>query len=119
MLKAQSQTHRDRIKVKVGEHLRIIRMNEAAMIYSESKITFIKVGNGRSYPIDQSVEQLAGQLDPHQFYQVNRSQVINIDFIKDVVTFSNSRLKIILSIADAPEIVIARERVKAFKTWLG
>ena len=119
LLLSQKQNYRDRIKVKVGDHLRIIKMEEVAIIYSESKITFLQVSTGRSYPIDQSVEQITRQLPPHQFHQVNRSQVVNIDYIKDVISYSNSRLKVILMPDDAPEVVVSRERVKGFKTWLG
>jgi two-component system response regulator LytT len=119
LLSTQQQHYRDRIKVKVGDHLRVIKMEEVAIIYSESKITFLQLASGRSYPIDQSVEQITKALAPKQFYQVNRSQVVNIDYIKDVITYSSSRLKVLLSSADAPEIVVSRERVKGFKAWLG
>jgi two-component system response regulator LytT len=119
LLSAQQQKYRDRIKVKVGDHLRIIKMEEVAMVYSENKITFIQVANGRSYPIDQSLEQLFGELEPRRFYKVNRSQIINIDYVNDVIAFSNSRLKVFLMLKEAPEIVVSRERVKAFKEWLG
>ncbi len=119
LLNPTSDNYRSRIKVKIGDRLRSIKMNEVALFYSESKITFIRVEDGRSYPIDQSLEQISEELDPQQFHRVNRSQIVNIDFVSDVITYSNSRLKILLAGAAKVEIVVSRERVKEFKRWLG
>ncbi|MEO0339349.1 MAG: hypothetical protein AAF242_09040 [Bacteroidota bacterium] len=42
-----------------------------------------------------------------------------MDYIKDVVSFSSSRLKVVLEGAEDQEVVVSRDRVKAFKAWLG
>ena len=118
LIQSPHHTYRERIKVKIGDHLRIIKTDSIALVYSSKKTTSIQIENGRSYPIDQTLEQLFRELDPSQFYQVNRGQVVHIDFIKDVVAFSNSRLKISLSCA-TEAIIVSRERVKGFKEWLG
>ena len=119
MLNTPQIEYRQRIKVRVGDHLRSIKIQEVKLVYSESKITFIQTESGRAYPIEQSLEKVAAELNPSHFHRVNRSQVVNIEFIKDVVTYSNSRLKVVLEGADQNEIVVSRERVKAFKKWLG
>ena len=118
LLNAQNKAYKDRIKVKVGDHLRIFKMEEIPLIYSESKTTFIMTAKGRSFPIDQTLDQLVKELDPSKFYRVNRSHIISIDFIIDVIAYSNSRLKVVIK-NNNPSIIVARERVKAFKDWLG
>ena len=94
-------------------------MSDVAMVYSASKITFVSTEDGRSYPIDQSLESISALLDPQQFYRVNRSHMINIDFISDVLAYSNSRLKVSIIGFASEEIIVSRERVKQFKDWLG
>ena len=106
-------------EVKIGDKLRSVKMKEVAMIMSESKITFVCTDEGRAYPIDQSLEGLGGELDPVQFHRVNRSQIVNIDFISDVIAFSNSRLKVVVEGSESKEIIVSRKRVKGFKDWLG
>ena len=93
-------------------------MEEVELIYSENKVTYIQAAKGRSYPIDQNLEQLYQELEPSQFYRANRGQIVNINFIADIISYSNSRLKVILPDGQR-EIIIARERVKDFKDWLG
>ena len=38
--------------------------------------------------------------------------------IKDIIAYSNSRLKLILNTFNEEEIIVSRERVKDFKNWL-
>ena len=89
------------------------------MIYSNQQITFLHIIDDRSYPFDISVEQVSVELDPAQFQKVNRAQIVNINYIQEVISFSNSRLRVILESAENYEVVVARERVKEFKSWLG
>ncbi|MEM6396502.1 MAG: LytTR family DNA-binding domain-containing protein [Bacteroidota bacterium] len=119
LVRSEQQSYRERIRVKVGDHLRSIPIADVQMVYSEQKITFLHTVDGRSYPIDQTVESLGEELDPGQFHRVNRGQIVQIDHIKDVIAYSNSRLMVKLSSPKHPEIIVARDRVKAFKDWLG
>ena len=38
--------------------------------------------------------------------------------IQDIVSYSNSRLKVKLKTYNEQEIIVSRERVKEFKAWL-
>jgi two-component system LytT family response regulator len=48
---------------------------------------------------------------------VNRTFVLEINAIKDVLVYSNSRLKVMLNVNFDKEIIVSRERVSDFKTW--
>lgn len=115
----QKPEYRSRLLVKVGEHLRTFAVSDLTHLYSAQKITFAHTHTQRSYPIDPSLDQMEQELDPRQFFRVSRSHLINIDYIKDIITFSSSRLKVILQHAEQEEIIVSRDRVKDFKNWLG
>jgi two-component system response regulator LytT len=68
--------------------------------------------------MDASLEQLEVDLDPIKFFRVNRKFLINVDAIKDIISYSNSRLQIKLHHFSEIEIIVSRERVKDFKKWL-
>jgi len=116
---SDASAYRERLRVQVGPHLRSIKINEVQLFYSADKITFLQLTNGRSYPIEWSLDKLEPELNPTQFHRVNRAQIVNIDHIRDIITYSNSRLQLTLEHAKHPPIVVARERVKGFKEWLG
>ena len=58
-----------------------------------------------------------GHLDPKIFFRVNRTYFVNINKIKDIIVYSNSRLKILLKSYSENDIIVSRERVKDFKEW--
>ncbi|MCD4735667.1 MAG: LytTR family transcriptional regulator, partial [Bacteroidales bacterium] len=62
-------------------------------------------------------EELNKVLDPDIFFRPNRSAIVNLNGIKDVVMYSNSRLLIQLSFEFEKEIIVSREKVNQLKTW--
>lgn len=119
LLQPNGASYRERIKVRVGDHLRSIKIQEVQVVYSEQKITFIQTQNGRSYPIEQSLDKISAELNPTSFFRINRSHLIHIDAIQDIIAYTNSRLKVLLIPPLSKELIVARERVKDFKAWLG
>lgn len=119
LLSSYQNSYKERFTVKVGQHIRSIKTEDVECFYSENKASFIYTKTGRNYPIDNSLEQLEGLLDPLVFFRVSRKYYINIDSIKDIVAYSNSRLKIKMNNYQQDEIIVSRERVKDFKNWLG
>ena len=52
------------------------------------------------------------------FFRVNRTFIVRVDAIKDIIAYTNSRLKIVLNSYSETEIIVSRERVKEFKNWI-
>jgi len=61
---------------------------------------------------------LEQELEPQTFFRISRKYFVNINAIKDMVSYTNSRLQIKLNTYNADEVIVARERVKDFKFWL-
>lgn len=107
-----------RLTIKVGQHIKIINIEDVACFYSENKATYIHTLENRNYLLDHSLEHWQEQLDPAQFYRVNRTFIVHISAIKDIISYTNSRLKLILHSFSEQEIIVSRERVKDFKAWI-
>ncbi|MCH3882564.1 MULTISPECIES: LytR/AlgR family response regulator transcription factor [Tenacibaculum] len=107
-----------RFTIKVGQHLKIIPTDEIESFYSENKATYIHTSTNRNYLIDNSLEHWQEELNPGQFFRVNRTFIVNINAIKDIVSYTNSRLQIKLNSYNESEIIVSRERVKDFKNWI-
>ncbi|MGB0891406.1 MAG: LytR/AlgR family response regulator transcription factor [Flavobacteriaceae bacterium] len=107
-----------RFTIKVGQHIKIIHVDEIECFYSENKATYIHTNANRNYLIDHSLEHWQEQLDPEQFFRVNRTFIVHINAIKDIISYTNSRLKLILHSYSETEIIVSRERVKQFKEFI-
>jgi DNA-binding LytR/AlgR family response regulator len=107
-----------RFSVKVGQHLKLINIEDIECIYSQNKGTYAHTNEGRNFLLDMTLDQLEGELEPHVFFRISRKFYVNVNSIKDIISYTNSRLQIKLHRFNEQEIIVARERVKDFKDWL-
>jgi two-component system response regulator LytT len=107
-----------RFTVKVGQHLKMIPIDTIECFFSENKGTYIHTTENRDYLIDLTLEELEKELEPQTFFRVSRKFYININAIKDMVSYTNSRLQIKLNSYNEQDVIVSRERVRDFKDWL-
>jgi DNA-binding LytR/AlgR family response regulator len=110
--------YKKRFTTKVGQHLKIINTSEVECFYSENKGTYAATSDGRNYLLDTTLENLEAELQPKIFFRVSRKFYVNINHINDIISYTNSRLKIKLNHYIEQEIIVSRERVRDFKLWL-
>lgn len=118
IFKPTTNTYKNRFTVKIGQHIKIISVREITCFYSENKTTYIKTNDKRDYIIDLSLEELENQLSPELFFKINRKLIVNINAIEDIISYSNSRLKLVIRNFTNFEPIVSREKVKDFKNWL-
>lgn len=117
MLLQMNKSYKTRFLVKVGDHIRSVQTSNIALFYAEGRTVFLLTNKQNKYIVDFRLEDLENQLDPDMFFRTNRSFIVNINAISDVVVYSNSRLKIELNQPFEKEIIVSREKVNLLKTW--
>jgi len=118
VLQMFANPYKTRFVVKVGEHLRHLDIEDVSHFSSLEKETFLNTFSGKSYGLEQSLDQLETLVDPKNFFRISRKYIINLRSIKDIISYSGSRLKLILSVASEDEMLVSREKVQEFKNWL-
>jgi DNA-binding LytR/AlgR family response regulator len=112
------RSYKERFTIKLGQHLKMIPIGEVECFYSENKGTYIATNGKRNFLIDGTLEDIDADLDPLKFFRVSRKFYVNINAIKDIVAYTNSRLKLVLHSFSETEIIVSREKVKDFKKWI-
>ena len=112
------KNYKKRFTVKRGQHLKVIAIDEIECFFSENKGTYIHTFDNRSYLIETTLELLEQELDPKNFYRVSRKFIVPLRAIKEIVIYSNSRLKVILPSYKEEEVIVSREKVSDFKDWI-
>ena len=113
-----TRKYKERFVIKVGEHLRSIDISEVLFFFSQEKATFAQTRDTRKHILDYTMEQLEELLDPSRFFRINRKYIVSLDSIRDMISHTNSRLKLVLKSGEDDDIIVARERVQEFKEWL-
>jgi two-component system, LytTR family, response regulator len=113
----QKKNYKNRFMVRTGEHIHSIPATDIVLFYAEDRNVFLLADKRKKYIIDYKMEELEDILDPALFFRVNRTFIVSINSIRDVIVYSNSRLLIRLQLDFDKEIVVSRERVQEFKDW--
>ncbi|MEM9858014.1 MAG: LytTR family DNA-binding domain-containing protein [Bacteroidota bacterium] len=114
----QQKSYKNRFMVKLGEHIKSIITDKIEFFYAEGRNVYLVTHENRKFIIDFKLEDLEEMLDPKNFFRANRTFIMNIDGITDVVVYSNSRLKIIPRLEYDKEIIVSRDKVAPFKEWM-
>ncbi|MFV8353634.1 LytR/AlgR family response regulator transcription factor [Flavobacterium sp. XS2P14] len=112
------KTYKKRFTVKIGQHLKVISIEEIECFFSENKGTYLHTFDNRNYLLECTLELLEQELDPADFFRISRKFIIPLKAIKEIVVYSNSRLKVILPSYKDEEVIVSREKVSDFKTWI-
>ncbi|MBN3581412.1 response regulator transcription factor [Algoriphagus aestuarii] len=118
LLEPKTIAYKTRFLVKFGEKIQSILVEEISFFYSEQRVTFLQTFEGKKFVLDSILEQVESQVDPKQFFRINRKYLCSYPSISDIFTYSNSRLKIKLHNCGDTDILISREKVTEFKNWL-
>lgn len=113
-----TKRYKERFVIKVGEHIRSIEVNDVLYLYSLEKTTFAVTSDSRKHVLDFTLDQLESLLDPSRFFRINRKYIVTLVSIKDMISHTNSRLKLLLKSSEDDDVIVARERVQEFKDWL-
>lgn len=110
--------YKKRFLVRFGDTIKTIPVEDIAYFFSESKATFAKTFEERTYPIDNNLDSLEKVLNPEQFFRINRQYLISVNAINDMKAYSKARVLVKLK-PEAKEVpVVSSERSAAFKKWL-
>ena len=118
ILKKKEFVPKKRFLIKVGDNYFPIASENIAYLISEEGLTFATLFNKEKHIVNSSIVDLAKQMDPSTFYQINRKMIVNINSVTKLSSWFNSRLKLTLIPPLNEEAVVSRERTSGFKEWM-
>ncbi|HET8887134.1 MAG TPA: LytTR family DNA-binding domain-containing protein [Salinimicrobium sp.] len=119
MKQAFEPNFKTRFSIQVGQYLKLVEASEICFFYSENKGTYLSTFEGRNYLLDSSLEALEKEINPQEFFRVNRKCIVKLKAIKDIINYTNSRLELKLHVNPGFPLIVSREKVKDFKQWIG
>lgn len=117
-IKQKDSPYRTRFLIPYKDGFRTIAVADVDYIYSEFKNTFLKLKSGNTELITLTLEELEEQLNPDQFFRVNRQFIINIESLQGIHNHFHGKLKLVLRNNPTEEIFISKDKAPVFKQWL-
>jgi two-component system, LytTR family, response regulator LytT len=111
--------YRNRFLVKQGQKFASVEIPAIAYFFSEGRFIFFKTCDNQKYLVEYTLEELEVMLNPQDFFRINRSLLISFKSVAQIHPYFGNRLKLYLDPSMEKEIIVSREKVNDFKTWLG
>ncbi len=105
------------ITIKTGKKIIMLKLKDIAYFKANTKYVDVFMKNGEQHITEQSLTSLNGQLPGH-FKKIQRSLLINADFIKEVHAYFNSRFAFILQDHNKTKLISGRSFQQDIKAWL-
>lgn len=118
LIKNEKSEYRKRFLIQSNESFFYLPIAQIALFYSIQGITLAVTFEKREYPINFSLENLKEQINPEVFFKVNRQMIINIESIKRVHSYFNTKLKLETQPTHSEDIIIGKDKAASFKKWL-
>jgi len=108
----------ERIASRLGDRIWFLDLKNVTHFYAEDKLTYA-VCQGKPYCVDHAISDLEGKLDPHKFFRIHRSTVVNLAWIKEVTSLPGGMLNVRLKDGKDSDLTVARDRAREFKERVG
>lgn len=117
-LKEQSTSYKSRFLVKHRNSFLAIPVTSIAHFTVQNQLVYLHTTDGNKYLMDAFLDHIERMLNPEKFFRINRQSIVHISAIKFIQEYAGSRLKLLLQTDPGFEMIISREKVAAFKSWM-
>lgn len=118
ILAGKGSAYKQRFLISKGDVLIPLPASDVAYIFTEDKAILIKTHDGKNYFLNYSLDELEVQLDPSNFFRLNRQFITSLNAIGKISQYFNGKLKVDLKPIQEGEIIVSRAKTPVFKNWL-
>ena len=116
-LQQEYTTYKKRFVIKKTSGIQLLNATDIALIYASGDFCLVIDQRGKRHTISQNLGSIFQQLNPKKFFKINRSEIINIDFIENIESYFKNRL--LISIKSHKEKVMTSSATTAdFRKWI-
>lgn len=118
-IQREDRQYKPRFLVRQGDKLISIETSQIAYFYTRNGVVHLVTVAGRNYLMDQTLEEIAAQLDPKVFHRANRQYIVQFSAIVSTERYFKSKLIVELNPAADEPVIVSAEKAAEFKKWLG
>ncbi len=116
-LKEESSTYKKRFVIKKTKGIQLLNVSDISIIEASGDFCIATDHIGKRHTISQNLGSIHQQLHPVKFFKINRSEIINIDFIDNIESHFKNRL-LITMISKKEKVMTSSSTTSDFRKWL-
>lgn len=109
---------KQRFVLRMGKIQKPVSVSDISYFMADDKFLLAIVKDGKKYFCDSTLARLEKELDANDFYRVNRKYIVSFSAVKELLSYSKSRIKLKLSPETEEDVIISSSKAKEFIEWL-
>lgn len=116
----EEKQNQKRFLVPKGNQLISIKTEHIAYFMAQGKHLFLYTKEGEEYLYKDTISNLENKLSSRDFFKINRKYIVHHSAIKNMIKYSNNRIKVELEpkLKSEELIFVSAQKNNDFKDWL-
>ena len=116
-LQQEYTTYKKRFVIKKTSGIQLLSATDIALVTASGDFCIVIDKDGKRHSISQNLGNIYQQLNPKKYFKINRSEIVNIDFIENIESHFKNRL--LISVKNHKEKVMTSSSTTSdFRKWL-
>ncbi|MFD2725768.1 LytR/AlgR family response regulator transcription factor [Hyunsoonleella rubra] len=116
-LRAEHNNYKKRFVIKKAKGIQLLNVSDINLIEASGDFCIATDNNGKRHTISQNLGAIHQQLHPTKFFKINRSEIINIDYIENIESHFKNRLLIQMTHVKE-KVMTSSSTTSDFRKWL-
>jgi len=117
IIEGEKKTYKRRFSIKKKTGIKILNIEDIVSFEANGDFCLAYDMGQNKHVINYKLGEVESKVDPAQFFRINRSEIINIDFVESIEPHFKNRLAI--KMAKRKETVFtSSSKTPSFRTWL-
>jgi DNA-binding LytR/AlgR family response regulator len=118
-IQQSGKKYRTRFLISGAKDYTKLDVRDIAYFYAENKLTFAVTHAAKEQIIDETLEKLEEELNPDEFFRLNRQILVHVDSIVRFEDYFGGKLAVKLHPKFKDSVTVSRLKASAFKHWMG
>lgn len=116
-LKEENTSYKKRFVIKKAKGIQLLNVTEISLIEASGDFCIATDNSGKRHTISQTLGSIFQQLNPAKFFKINRSEIVNIEFIENIESHFKNRLLITMKGVKGKPMT-SSSTTSDFRKWL-
>jgi len=117
MLVKKDKTYKERFVIKTNHGIHLLNVANVSLIEAEGTFCKLIDQSGVTHLLSQNIGALTEKVDPRKFFKINRSQIINVEFIDSMENHFKNRLTLQMK-GVKKKVMTSSSITPQFRIWL-
>jgi two-component system response regulator LytT len=110
-------SYKERLLVKSGNAMQLLHVKDVVCFTAQDGMCLAITETGKEFEFRYKLADLAGELDPELYFQINRGEIVNIRYIDQIETYSSGRLSLKMKNLNH-RLIVSSAATPEFRKWL-